>query len=178
MSSGRPCGRGPEGRGGREGVEAGCATGEPVSPKSSSAWTEPTPAGSAIPHSSFFAFSSSKISPNLAKLGLNLGRIEDEFVVSTNAMKHMEYDRLKVYPCASSRSVTTPLVDDEVNAIIDGQLLSHLVGEVKKVDLDEDELGSIYDLHASGRTSKSAKDKKNKKMKKVEKQPNYPIVSQ
>ena len=90
----------------------------------------------------------------------------------------MEYDRLKVYPGASSRSVTTPLVDDEANSIIDGQLLPHLVGEVTEVDLDAYDLGSIYDLHASGRKSKSAKYIKNKKMKKVEKQPKYPIVSQ
>ena len=109
---------------------------------------------------------------------MNLGRNENEIVVSTNALKHMEYDRLKVYPDASSRSVTTPLVDDEANAIIDGQLLSHLVGEVTEVGMDEDELGSIYDLHDSIRKSKSAKDKKNKKMRKTTKQPKYPIVSQ
>ena len=52
----------------------------------------------------------------------------------------MEYDRLKVYPCANSRSVTTPLDDEEANATIDGQLLSHLVGEMTEVGLDEDEL--------------------------------------
>ena len=109
---------------------------------------------------------------------MNLGRNENEIVVSTNALKHMEYDRLKVYPGASSSSVTAPLDDEEVNATIDGQLLSHLVGEVTEVGMDEDELGSIYDLHASGRTSKSVKVKKNKKIKKVEKQANYPIVSQ
>jgi len=90
----------------------------------------------------------------------------------------VEYDRLKVYPGASSRSVTTPLDDEEANATIDGQLLSHLVGEMTEVGMDEVELGSIYDLHASGRKSKSAKDKKNKKMRKTAKQPKYPIVSQ
>ena len=142
------------------------------------AMLDPTPVGTSKNNNSFLAFSCSKVSSNLAKVGVNLGRNENEIVVSTNALKHMEYDRLKVYPDASSRSVTTPLEDDEANAIIDGQLLSHLVGEVTEVGMDEDELGSIYDLHASGRKSKSAKDKKNKKMRKTAKQPNYPIVSQ
>ena len=90
----------------------------------------------------------------------------------------MEYDRLKVYPGASSRSVTTPLDDEEVNATIDEQLLSHLVGDMMEVGMNEVELGSIYDLHASERKSKAAKDKKNQKMRKVAKQPKYPIVSQ
>ena len=95
-------------------------------------------------------------------------------------MKHMEYDRLKVYPGASSRSVTTPLDDEEANATIDGQLLSHLVGEMTEVGMDEVELGSIYDLHASGPKSKykSAKNKKNQKMKRSSKHPKNPIVSQ
>src|SRR4051812_41052731 len=108
---------------------------------------------------SFLSFSSSKVSSNLAKVGVNLGRSENEISVSTNALKHMEYDRLKVYPGASSRSVTTSQDDEEANATIDGQLLSHLVGELTEVDMDEVELGSIYDLHASGRKSKFAKEK-------------------
>ena len=61
---------------------------------------------------------------------------------------------------------------------MDGQLLSHLVGEVTEVGMDEIELGSIYDLHASDRKSKHTKDKKNKKMRMIAKQPKSPIVSQ
>jgi hypothetical protein len=138
----------------------------------------PPPMGTSINHNSFLSYSSSKISSSLAQVGVKLGRDENEIIVSTNALKHVEYDRLKVYPCASSRSVTTPLDDEDANATIDGQLLSHLVGEVTDVGLDEDELGSIYDLHASGRKSKTAKDKKNKKKRNFAKQPKSPIVSQ
>ena len=139
---------------------------------------DPPSMGTSKMHNSFLSYSSSKVSSYLAKVGVNLGRNENEIVVSTNALKHMEYDRLKVYPGSSSRLVTTPLDDEEVNATIDGQLLSHLVGEVTEVGMDEDELGSIYDLHASGQKSKTAKDKKNKKLRKFVKQPKSPLVSQ
>ena len=142
------------------------------------AMLDPTPVGTSKKNNSFLSFSSSKVSSNLAKVGVNLGRNENEIVVSTNALKHMEYDRLKVYPGASSSSVTAPLDDEEVNATIDGQLLSHLVGEMTEVGMDEVELGSIYDLHASGRKSKSSKDKKNQKMKRSSKQQKNQIVSQ
>ena len=76
-----------------------------------------------------------------------------------------------------SLGASAPVDDDEANATIDGQLLSHLVGEMTEVDMDEVELGSIYDLHASGRKSKSAKDKKKQKKRSL-KQPKNPIVSQ
>jgi hypothetical protein len=46
------------------------------------------------------------------------------------------------------------------NATIDGQVLSHLVGAVTEVEVDEDGLGSLIDLYAFGRKSKSAKNKK------------------
>ena len=127
---------------------------------------------------SFLSFSSAKLSSNLANVGVNLGRNENEIVVSTNALKHMEYDRLKVYPGASSRSVITPIEEEEANATIDGQLLSHLVGEMTEVGMDEVELGSIYDLQASDRKSKSAKDKKNPKMKRSSRQSKTQFVSQ
>ena len=58
-----------------------------------------------------------------------------------------------------------PLIDDDSeNATIDGQLLSHLVGAVTEVGVDEDEdgLGSFIDLYASSWKSKSAKNKKTK----------------
>ena len=138
----------------------------------------PPPMGTSKNPNSFLSYSSSKISSSLAQVGVKLGRNENEIIVSANALKHVEYDRLKVYPCASSRSVTTPLDDEDANATIDGQLLSHLVGEVTEVDMDETELGSIYDLHASGRKSKYTKDRKNKKVRKFVKQPKYKSDSQ
>lgn len=63
--------------------------------------------------------------------------------------------------------------DDEANASVDGQLLSHLVGAITEVGMDEDELGSIY---GSGQKSKSTKGKKVKK--KNAKKSRSPNVSQ
>ena len=64
-------------------------------------------------------------------------------------------------PGVSSRPVTSPVDDDDANDTIDGQLLSHLVGEVTEVDLDEAQLRSFDDLYATDRKSKFAKNKKN-----------------
>ena len=61
---------------------------------------------------------------------------------------------------AQSGSVPLSLDDDEADATIDGQLLSHLVGEVSEVSLDESSLRSAYDLHVTGRKSKGSNSKK------------------
>ena len=74
----------------------------------------------------------------------------------------MEIDRLKVSPKCSSKASTIQLDDEEEEATYDGQLLSHLVGEVSEVGLDETGLGSFYDLKASGRKSKSTSAKRTK----------------
>ena len=80
--------------------------------------------------------------------------------------------------CSSDlKLVATPLDDDEVNGTIEGQLLSLLVGEVTEVGMDEDMLGSIYDLYASGQKSKSAKNKKGKNPRKTAKLSKSPSVS-
>jgi hypothetical protein len=51
----------------------------------------------------------------------------------------MEFDRLKVNPNVSSWSECTLIDDDddELNADIDGQLLSHRLGVVSEVHLDD-----------------------------------------
>ena len=56
--------------------------------------------------------------------------------------------------------MSIPLEEDEATDNVDGQLLSHLVGEVSEVDLEGSGLGSIYDLHASGRKSRNASAKR------------------
>ena len=71
----------------------------------------------------------------------------------------MEYDRLTVIPKAGTVSTTTYLDDDEANAIADGQLYSHLIGEVLEGGLDDDGLSSLYELKASSRKSKSDSNK-------------------
>ena len=61
---------------------------------------------------------------------------------------------------AQSGSVPISLDDDEADATADGQLLSHLVGDVSEVSLDESSLRSVYDIHVTGRRSKGSNSKK------------------
>ena len=119
-------------------------------------------------------FSTPQLTSRLFNVGVTMGK---EILVSSNAVRHMEIDRQKVYPNAMSGMIPPPLDDDEATDTVDGQLLSHLVGEVSEVDLDETRLGSIYDLQASGRKSKNASAKKNKKALRVSQQSKSPKVS-
>jgi hypothetical protein len=52
---------------------------------------------------------------------------------------------------------------------VDGQLLCSLVGVVSEVGFNETELGSLYELRASGRKSKSSLEKKSRKRAKFTK---------
>jgi len=124
------------------------------------------------------SFSTPHISAKLNSVGVSLGSSEKEIVVSTKALRHMEFDRLKVTPKLSSKSDTTLIDDDEeLHANTDGQLLSHLVGEVSEVDLDEAMFGSVYDLKASNRKSKSSFTRKFSRPNKEAKLSKSPIVS-
>jgi hypothetical protein len=87
----------------------------------------------------------------------------------------MEYDRLTVSPKLQNVIVNTDLDEEEANATMDGQLLSSLVGVVSEIDLDEAMLGSLYELKAAGRKSKSSSVKKSSK--KVSRVPKSKIVS-
>ena len=126
---------------------------------------------------SLLSFSTSQLTSRLFNVGVTMGRNEKEILVPANALRHMEIDRVKVYPNAMSTPAAPPLDEDEATDNVDGQLLSHLVGEVSEVDLDESRLGSIYDLQASGRKSKKASSKKSKKSQKVANQSKSPKVS-
>ena len=64
------------------------------------------------------------------------------------------------------------LFRSEANATSDGQLLSHLIGDVSEVGLDEDGLSSLYELRATGRNSKSNSNKRSRKRAKFSKSPN------
>ena len=86
----------------------------------------------------------------------------------------MEFDRLTVIPKVSNGLSCTYLDEEEANATTDGQLLSHLIGEVSEIGLDEDGLCSLYELKASGRKSKSPSSKCRKRSKSSK----SPIVSQ
>ena len=57
--------------------------------------------------------------------------------------------------------------EEEVDARYDGQLLTHLVGDVSEVGLDDALLEPFLDLTASGRKSKSSKKNNNKPPKRA-----------
>ena len=93
-------------------------------------------------------------------------------MVSANALRHMEVDLARVTNNVKSRPAVSPLDEDEVTVNVDGQLLSHLVGEVSEVGLDESGLGSIYDLQASGRKFKTHPQRRIKSHAKYLSRPN------
>jgi hypothetical protein len=105
---------------------------------------------------SFLSFSKQRISSQLSSIGVSLGSSDSDISISAKALRHMEFDRLKVVPNTSAFSEYSHLDEEEANATSDGQLLTHLIGEVSEVDLDEDRLSPLYELRASGRKSKSA----------------------
>jgi hypothetical protein len=72
----------------------------------------------------------------------------------------MEYEQIKVIPEVLNVSNTSLLVEVESTTIVDGQLLSNIVGAVSEVDLDEATLSSLYELRESGQKSKSSSEKK------------------
>jgi len=55
----------------------------------------------------------------------------------------VEIDRLTVSPNLSNKVIITELDDEDADATIDGQLLSHLVDVVSEVDVDETRVGSL-----------------------------------
>ena len=71
----------------------------------------------------------------------------------------------------------TELDDDEDEAAHDGHLLAHIVGSVSEVGLDEARLGSLSELKASTRKSKSHFNKKINTPSKRARVTKSPIVS-
>ena len=123
---------------------------------------------------SFLSYSTPALSAKLSAVGVSLGRNDKEVVLSASILKHVEYDRRRVSPSVSNKPVASPIDDDDVNTTIDGQLLSSLVGVVSEIDLDETMPGSLYDLCASGRKSKSTSSSRASKRGRV---PKSKIVS-
>jgi hypothetical protein len=117
------------------------------------------------------------IPSKLASVGVNIGSNDREISFSSNALRRMEVDRLTVIPKDSAFSCTTYDDDEEEIATSDGQLLSHLIGEVSDVIMDEARLSSLYELKASGRKFGSCSSKKGKKPKKQAKVSPSTIVS-
>jgi hypothetical protein len=106
--------------------------------------------------SSFIAFPTQVLSSKLNSVGISLGKNDFEMNVSANVLRHMEFDRLTVGPKSQNIVDTTDMDDEEAIATLDGQFLSNLVGAVSEVDFNDSTLGSLYELQASGRKSKSS----------------------
>jgi hypothetical protein len=117
--------------------------------------------------SSFVSLPTPVISSKLNVVGIRLGKNANEVCLSVNVLRHMEYDRLMVSPKLQNIVENTGLDEEEAIATIDGQLLSNLVGVVSEIDLEE--TGSLYDLCASGRKSKSSSCSRVSKRGKVKK---------
>jgi hypothetical protein len=112
----------------------------------------------------FSNFPTPLITSKLNNVGLSLGNYVSSISVSANALRHMEFDRLKFAPMVSSKTDTSLSDDDEegeVYAISDGQLLTHLVGVVSEVGLDDSTLGSCIELQAAERKSRLSYIKRN-----------------
>jgi hypothetical protein len=122
--------------------------------------------------SSFVSLSTNVISSKLNSVGISLGKNDYEIEVSANVLKHMEYDRLTVGPKSQNIVDITETDDEESIATLDGQLLSSLVGVVSEVDFSDLTLGSLYELQASGRKSKSSSLSRSQKRGKVSKSKN------
>ena len=77
----------------------------------------------------------------------------------------MKIDRLMISPkCNASIPNPETEEEDEADAKYDGPLISHLVGEVMEVGLDDARPGSMFcDFMASSRKSKSHSSKKKQK---------------
>jgi hypothetical protein len=118
------------------------------------------PAGTKRSGSSFINYSNARISSNLGSIGVSLGRGSNDISLSANVLRHLEHERLTVSPKASTRLETPIVEEDEVDDILDGRLLSALVGGISEVDLEQSGLDSFYDLKASRRNSKSSSKKR------------------
>ena len=79
---------------------------------------------------SLLTFSNTAIVSKLNNAGVSLGKNEKDISFSSNALKHLEYDRLKVTPRVSRKSYASHTDEEELHATSDGQLLSHFVGAV------------------------------------------------
>ena len=107
----------------------------------------------------------------LKSIGISMGSSSKEIIVSSNALKRIEVDKVKVQP--KNKRADTNLnpfdLSDEEDPENENRLLSHLIKDITDVDLDDLDLGMrICDLKVTGRKSKSSA-KKAKAQKKTQK---------
>jgi hypothetical protein len=126
---------------------------------------------------SFLTFSTPLIASKLNNVGVSLGSSINSISVSANALKLMEFDRIKLTPTISSKSDTSLTKNEDAYAISDSQLLTHLVGEVSEVGMDDGALGSCIELQAVEGKSRLSSIKRNAWPNKNVKVTKSPIVS-
>ena len=108
---------------------------------------------------------------NLKSIGISMSSSSKEISVSSNALKRIEVDKVKVQPKnKKADTVLNPFdLSDEEDLENENKLLSHLIKDITNVDLDDPDLGMrICDLKVTGRKSKSTA-KKAKAQKKAQK---------
>jgi hypothetical protein len=115
--------------------------------------------GTKISSSYFIIFSNTRISSNLDSIGVSVGQNPDDISVLANVLRHLEHERLTAASKVSTGLETPILEEEEVDVILDGRLLSALVGSISEVDLEQSGRDSFYDLKASHRNSKSYVEK-------------------
>jgi hypothetical protein len=98
-----------------------------------------------------------------ASICVSLGQHPDEISVSANVLRHIEHDRLTVASKVSIGLGNPVLDEDEADDILEGQLLSALVGNISKVDLEQSALGSLYELKASPCCFRSSAEKNSRR---------------
>ena len=91
--------------------------------------------GNIMSSKSFLSFSPHSINSNLSSVGFKLGSNANQIDISTRVLRHMELDRLTIVPKASTELESTYTDEEEAIATSDGQLLSHIVGEVSEIGL-------------------------------------------
>jgi hypothetical protein len=126
----------------------------------------------------FLTFPTPLIHVNLNNVRVSLGKTVNAISVSANAFRRMEFDRIKLTPTILSKPDTliSDEDDEEVYAVSDGQLLTHLVEEVSEVGLGDKTLGSCIELQAAECKSRASSIKRNVWPNKKAKTTKSPIV--
>ena len=123
------------------------AAAQSVVPHSPSSPSIPQPGmHSSCPAISFIPISNASCVRSLSNLGYKLGNSSAECTLSINALKKIEVDRTIVTPPTKqskkgdmNAGVTKPLILDasDEEAVVDDDLLAHLIKDVSEVDFED-----------------------------------------
>jgi hypothetical protein len=85
----------------------------------------------------FLSFSAPTISSKINSLGIKIGSNEKDISISSNVLRHMEFECLTIISKVSTLSHTTYLDEAEAISTIDYQLLSNMISKVSAIVMDE-----------------------------------------